>query len=80
MIDGGFRRGTDVLKAIALGASLVFTGRATLYGAAVAGEAGVERVLSILAAELDRDMALLGCARLSEVTSELLGRKTVAPL
>jgi isopentenyl diphosphate isomerase/L-lactate dehydrogenase-like FMN-dependent dehydrogenase len=46
----------------------------------VAGEAGVERVLSILAAELDRDMALLGCARLSEVTSELLGRKTVAPL
>lgn len=72
MIDGGFRRGTDVLKAIALGARLVFVGRATLYGAAVAGELGAGRVLSIFASELDRNMALLGCAQLSEVTKALL--------
>ncbi len=72
MIDGGFRRGTDVLKAIALGARLVFVGRATLYGAAVAGESGARRVLSILSSELDRNMALLGCAQLSEVGKDLL--------
>ena len=80
MIDGGFRRGTDVLKAIALGARLVFVGRATLYGAAVGGEAGVGRVLSILAAELDRDMALLGCAQLFEVTKTLLRTRSVIAL
>ncbi len=80
MVDGGFRRGTDVLKAIALGAKLVFVGRATLYGAAVAGEAGAARVLSILASELDRNMALLGCSQLSEVSRDLLARKAVATL
>lgn len=80
MIDGGFRRGTDVLKAVALGAKLVFVGRATLYGAAVAGETGASRVLRILASELDRNLALLGCARLADVTRDLLGRKTAAAL
>ncbi len=72
MIDGGFRRGTDVLKALALGARMVFVGRATLYGAAVGGERGVCRVLSILASELDRDMALLGCAHIAQVDRSLL--------
>lgn len=72
MIDGGFRRGTDVLKAIALGARFAFVGRATLYGAAVAGQKGVERVLSIFNTEMDRNMALLGCSRLEDVNLSVL--------
>ncbi len=71
-IDGGFRRGTDVLKAIALGASLVFMGRPQLYGAAVAQAQGVEHVLEMMRTEIDRDMALLGCANLSELNPDLL--------
>lgn len=72
MIDGGFRRGTDVLKAVALGAHFVFVGRAPLYGAAVAGQKGVARVLSIFSTEIDRNMALLGCARLDDVNLSLI--------
>ena len=72
LIDGGFRRGTDVLKAIALGAKLVFMGRPQLYGAAVAGSEGVAKVVDILRTEIDRDLALLGCKDLIEVTPDLL--------
>lgn len=60
MIDGGFRRGTDVLKAIALGARLVFAGRPFLYGATVAGQAGAARVIEILRSEIQRNLALMG--------------------
>jgi L-lactate dehydrogenase (cytochrome) len=72
LIDGGFRRGTDVLKAIALGAKLVFMGRPQLYGAAVAGTEGIAKVVDILRTEIDRDLALLGCKDLNEVTPDLL--------
>jgi L-lactate dehydrogenase (cytochrome) len=72
LVDGGFRRGSDVLKAVALGARMVFVGRATLYGAAVAGDAGVARVLAILQAEIDRNLALLGCDSIKTVTRDLL--------
>lgn len=72
MVDGGFRRGTDVLKAVALGARMVFLGRPPLYGAAVAGAAGIRRVLEIFQIEIDRDLALLGCRSVSEVSSDLL--------
>ena len=72
LIDGGFRRGTDVLKAIALGAKLVFIGRPQLYGAAVAGTEGIAKVVDILRSEIDRDLALLGCKDLNEVTPDLL--------
>lgn len=75
MIDGGFRRGTDVLKAIGLGARMVFLGRPFLYGATVAGEAGVNHIGCILKAEIDRNMALLGCRNLSEVCTTLTARK-----
>jgi L-lactate dehydrogenase (cytochrome) len=71
-IDGGFRRGTDILKALALGAQLVFMGRPQLYGAAVAGPAGIAKVVDILRTEIDRDMALLGCKDLSEVRADLI--------
>lgn len=72
MIDGGFRRGSDVLKAIALGASLVFTGRPQLYGAAVAGVDGIRKVVDIFQSEIDTNMALLGCSRLQDITSDCL--------
>lgn len=74
LIDSGFRRGTDVLKALALGATMVFMGRPMLYGAAVAGQAGVERVLDILHDEIDRDLALLGCRRLDDLDESFLAR------
>jgi 4-hydroxymandelate oxidase len=72
LIDGGIRRGTDVLKAIALGARAVLVGRPVLWGLTVAGEAGVRRVLELLRDELDLAMALCGCARLEEVTADLV--------
>ncbi|MBY0337481.1 MAG: alpha-hydroxy-acid oxidizing protein [Acetobacteraceae bacterium] len=67
MLDGGIRRGTDVLKALALGADFVFVGRPMLHAAAVAGRAGVDRAISLLTGELDRNMALLGVNALDEL-------------
>lgn len=72
MVDGGFRRGADVLKAVALGARLVFTGRPQLFGAAVAGAAGIRKVARIFHSEISTNMALLGCATLGEVTPDLI--------
>ncbi len=71
-IDGGFRRGTDVLKALALGANMVFTGRPQLYGAAVAGEAGIAHAVHIFRQELMTNLALLGVSSPSEVRPDLL--------
>ena len=68
MLDGGVRRGTDVLKALALDARAVFVGRPFNYAAAIGGEAGVVHAATLLRNELDRDLALLGvtsCAALS---------------
>lgn len=59
--DSGFRRGTDIVKALALGADMVFVGRATLYGAAAGGEPGIRRALELLRTEVDRVLALIGC-------------------
>lgn len=72
MMDGGVRRGTDVLKALALGAKFVFVGRPFLYAAAMGGEAGVRHAIKLLQEEIDRDMALIGISRLSEMRRELL--------
>jgi len=66
LIDSGFRRGNDVLKAMALGAAAVMVGRAPLYGLAAAGQAGAEQALRILLAEIDRSLGLLGCNTLAE--------------
>jgi L-lactate dehydrogenase (cytochrome) len=74
MLDGGIRRGTDVLKALALGAQFVFIGRPMLFAAVAAGEAGVRRALSLLREEVDRDMALLGIRSIGEVTSDQVRR------
>jgi L-lactate dehydrogenase (cytochrome)/(S)-mandelate dehydrogenase len=68
--DSGFRRGSDVLKAIALGADAVGIGRASLYGAAVAGEAGVQRAIDIFDAEIRRTMANIGVRDLASLTRD----------
>ncbi|MBM3358781.1 MAG: alpha-hydroxy-acid oxidizing protein [Betaproteobacteria bacterium] len=64
MADSGFRRGTDIVKALALGADMVFVGRPTLYGAVAGGESGVLRALELLNGEVDRVLALLGATSL----------------
>ena len=69
MLDGGVRRGTDVLKALALGASMVFVGRPFGYAAAVGGQAGVSHAIGLLSREVSRDMAMLGIAQLSELAN-----------
>jgi isopentenyl diphosphate isomerase/L-lactate dehydrogenase-like FMN-dependent dehydrogenase len=67
-LDGGVRRATDVLTALALGARAVFVGRPYLYALAAGGEAGVARALEIMRVELETAMALLGVRRPDEVT------------
>lgn len=72
MIDSGFRRGTDVLKALALGARAVFVGRPFLFAAAYAGAPGVTHAIELLTREIDRDMAMLGVRDIREVRREIL--------
>ena len=72
IIDSGFRRGTDVAKALALGAHAVMLGRATLYGLAAGGEPGVQRALEILVSETDRTLGQLGYTSLAELGPQVL--------
>ena len=67
LMDGGIRRGSDIIKAICLGARAVLVGRAYAYGLGAAGESGVARILEILLADLERTLKLLGCASVSEL-------------
>ena len=70
LVDGGFRRGSDVVKALALGARAVLLGRATLYGLASAGEEGVRQVLQMLRTDIERTMILIGARSVRELTTE----------
>ncbi len=72
IMDSGFRRGTDVLKALALGADFCFIGRPFLCAAAVAGQPGVAHAIKLLIDELDRDMAMMGINSTKEMTQEFL--------
>jgi L-lactate dehydrogenase (cytochrome) len=72
MLDGGVRRGTDVLKALALGAKFVFVGRPFNYAAALGGAAGVSHAIALLFDEIQRDMAMLGITRLEDLDSRQL--------
>jgi isopentenyl diphosphate isomerase/L-lactate dehydrogenase-like FMN-dependent dehydrogenase len=72
ILDGGVWRGSDVVKALALGADMAFVGRATLYGLAAGGQPGAARAVDLLRAEVDRVIALLGCRSVAEITADRL--------
>ncbi len=72
IVDGGIRRGTDIVKAIALGATAVMIGRPYIYGLAVAGGLGVAHVVHILRMELETAMALTGRATLDAITPDVI--------
>jgi L-lactate dehydrogenase (cytochrome)/(S)-mandelate dehydrogenase len=75
LIDGGFRRGGDVVMALCLGATACLIGRPQLWGLSVAGEAGVARVLEIYRSEIDRVMGFLGVSRIADLTPDLIFSK-----
>jgi 4-hydroxymandelate oxidase len=74
LLDGGIRRGTDILKALAYGAKAVLIGRPVLWGLAVAGKIGVSHIISLLQDELNLAMALSGCASLGDIDSSLVNQ------
>jgi len=74
IVDGGFRRGSDIVKGLALGAQAVMLARATLYGLIAGGAAGVERALTILTTEIDRVLGQLGCNSIAELNPGLVRR------
>jgi L-lactate dehydrogenase (cytochrome) len=76
ILDGGVRRGTHVLKALAKGATACSGGRLYLYALAAAGSAGVERAMTLLKAEIERDMILMGCRSISELRPSMLASRS----
>jgi L-lactate dehydrogenase (cytochrome) len=78
--DGGIRRGSDIVKAIALGATACTMGRSYLYGLGAAGEVGVEKALTLLTDDMQRTMALCGVRNIAEITPELVSRITTSNL
>ena len=74
LVDGGVRRGSDVVKAVALGARAVLIGRAYLYGLGAAGERGVDHVLQLFDADVRRVMALLGTPTVADLTRDVVAR------
>jgi L-lactate dehydrogenase (cytochrome) len=74
IVDGGVRRGSHVIKALALGADACSIGKAYLYGLAAGGQKGVERALTLLRTEIERDLALLGCKNIADINNGFLRR------
>jgi isopentenyl diphosphate isomerase/L-lactate dehydrogenase-like FMN-dependent dehydrogenase len=72
LLDSGVRRGSDIVKALALGAKAVLTGRAPLYGASVAGQAGAAKAISVIRKELDTTMVYIGCKTVDEISPDVL--------
>jgi 4-hydroxymandelate oxidase len=79
LLDGGIRRGTDILKALALGAQAVLVGRPILYGLAAAGAPGVAHVLQLLRGELEVAMALTGCRTLADIDRSIIWPPAISP-
>jgi (S)-2-hydroxy-acid oxidase len=75
-LDGGVRQGTDIFKALALGAKMVFIGRPAIYGLAVNGQKGVEDVIGILKKELDIAMCLCGCRTINDITRDMVAHES----
>ncbi len=71
LLDSGVRRGSDIVKALALGAKAVLTGRATLYGTAVGGEQGAAKAIKVIQTEMDKTMAYTGCNRVDEISTDI---------
>ena len=71
ILDSGVRRGSDIVKALALGAKAVLTGRATLYGTAVGGQAGAAKAIGMIRTEMDKTMAYTGCNRTDEISTDI---------
>lgn len=80
LLDSGVRRGSDIVKALALGAKAVLVGRPVLYGVAAAGQPGALHALQLLRSELDRTMALVGCRSIGEITADLVVGSAAARL
>ena len=80
MADGGFRRGADIIKAVALGADMAFVGRPLLYGISAGGEAGAKHALTILQSEIDRVLALTGICSIDELGPDLLWHPDFVPV
>jgi isopentenyl diphosphate isomerase/L-lactate dehydrogenase-like FMN-dependent dehydrogenase len=78
ILDSGIRRGSDILKALALGAKMVLVGRATLYGTACGGQAGAARAIAILAGELERSFGYVGVRRISEIGPHIFAHRDSA--
>jgi isopentenyl diphosphate isomerase/L-lactate dehydrogenase-like FMN-dependent dehydrogenase len=74
ILDSGVRRGSDIAKALAIGASMVMVGRATLYGLAAGGQEGAEKAIAILGNEFEKTMGYLGCRNVNELTREIFAR------
>jgi L-lactate dehydrogenase (cytochrome)/(S)-mandelate dehydrogenase len=77
LMDGGVRRGSDVVKALSLGATACLIGRPQLWGVATAGQAGVERILDIYSREIDMAMGLCGASDISKLTPDLILKKVM---
>jgi (S)-mandelate dehydrogenase len=75
LVDSGIRRGSDIVKCLALGARGVLTGRATLYGVGAGGESGASKALSILKSEMRRTMAYVGCQRVEQISDDIVWRR-----
>jgi (S)-mandelate dehydrogenase len=76
LLDGGVRRGTDIIKALALGAKAVMVGRATLFATAVGGQSGATKMIDIIGTEFEKNMAYVGCRTVSEIGPHILAPRT----
>ena len=74
LMGGGIRRGSDIVKALCLGARAVLVGRAYAYGLAAAGQAGIERAIKILRDDVERTLRLLGCGSVQELNTSFIER------
>jgi isopentenyl diphosphate isomerase/L-lactate dehydrogenase-like FMN-dependent dehydrogenase len=79
ILDSGIRRGSDIVKALALGAKMVLVGRATLYGTACGGQAGAARAINILAGEMERTFGYVGARSVAEIGPHIFARNVPAP-
>ena len=75
ILDSGIRRGSDIVKALGLGAKMVLVGRATLYGTACGGQAGAARAIKILSDEMERTFGYVGARRISEIGPHIFARR-----